>query len=423
MNIDKKLKIIDSFIQKYEILDKFRTLKTIFNDEPKFYMSNTVLFSEMFLDKLRKNNYYFLPKNNSYGTSFGKFEKLSELKSKAEAIERFFLGTIEKNELVDFNQLDNIQKEMTKKYFGDFFEDKSFIEKTKLVKGFFKKNENHLESVFIPYQILYINQIEKFKTRFRFEQNSNGAAFGFTLDEALENALFEAIERDVVVNTFIAGIGVFEITNFSEEVRSIINYFNQYRLKIKVFQFQNHFDLNVVGVYIIDDYSDIYLSFGYKCGRNLNKTILGAIFEAFHSRIYTKTNYKSFKRFRKEKINELKDSIYFFSKKKNGHQLIKKINEIKNRTLKFKKKIKKEKKGLEFEYFYYIFNQSLSRKNFFVVKVIVPDFNRFFLNQEDMKKIYNFEKLKEYIDNNYYDFESKCDLLFKYKKIYNLPLI
>jgi hypothetical protein len=100
--------------------------------------------------------------------------------------------------------------------------------------------------------------------------------------------------------------------------------------------------------------------------------------------------------------------------------LLEKIDKIKNNTLKFKKEIKKNKKNINLEYFYYIFNQSLSKKNFFVVKVIVPDFNCFFLNQENLKKFFNFNKLKKYLDNNY----NNADYIYKNivdKKIDKLP--
>ena len=421
LKIYKKLQIINSFIKDFKLIDKFISKKVPFNDEPKLFMSATIFFSEMFLNKLKKIDYLYLPKYNAIGFSFDKFQKISELKSKAEAIERFFQYLLDKRELINFSELNKKQKQITNNSFKEFFKENKFIENIPLVKGFFKKFDGNLEIVFIPYVFLFLNFLDKHEEKkLVCEPNTNGSSFGFTLQDALYRALYEAIERECVVNTFISNIGIFEINKFSKEVKNLIDYFYQYRLKIKVYQFKNHFGLYVVGVFIIDDFSDIFLTFGYKCGNDLNKTIIGALLEAFHSRISIKNSHKRFQIFKKEKIENISDSTFFFAKKNNGIKLLEKIEKIKNNTLKFKKEIKKNKKNINLEYFYYIFNQSLSKKNFFVVKVIVPDFNCFFLNQENLKKFFNFNKLKKYLDNNY----NNADYIYKNivdKKIDKLP--
>jgi YcaO-like protein with predicted kinase domain len=425
LNTKSKLKIIDSFIEDYGLLYQSKTIKLIFNDEPKLFMSTTVLGSELFLNKVKNSSIFIFPKNNSIGVSVNKFKKISELKSKAEAIERFFQSLLDKRELIFFGDLNQTNKDTTRFHFGDFFLKEEFINKTPLVKGFLKKSNGETNVIYIPYNLLFLNFLDRdVFNNLLIETNTNGSAFGFTMKEALKNALYEAIEREVVVNAFISKIGMYQINKFSNEVKELIDYFDKYRLKIKIYEFKNHFGLYIIGAFIIDNYSNIFLNFGYKCDDNLNKAIMGAIFEAYHSRIFVKQMYKSFINFKKSSIENIIDSIFFFAKINNGVNLLKELKYIENNTENFEQrnKYKNKKINLNLDFFYYIYNQSLTKNKFFVVKVLIPNFNSFFTNQKKYKKRFNYDKLIKYLAANYKNYH----LIYKkniYRKINVLPIV
>lgn len=235
-------------------------------------------------------------------------------------------------------------------------------------------------------------------------QMSTGSASGRTLEEALIHGIYEIIERDNTMTSYLVSnpASLIDLPYLdNKKITSIINNFHYFNIELKVVDLTNDLDIPTFCA-ILRDKTDVgsKISVGSKSSFNPEEAIIGAIEEAFmvrysmNSQIY-KNNYKHFI-INSNNVNSKDNRLRYWSNPKMEHELDFWMNQPEKKIkLKFKKFQNKKNeldflikhlKKMNYTIYYKINTISLLKNiSFSSCKVIIPG----------LQPLYLVEKFKE----------------------------
>lgn len=355
-------------------------------DEPKFFS-------------------YAAPLNSSKGFSDGKplilnaggfsFEdkELALLKCLGEAIERFSTLVFRKN-LLTYSTFESLMEPALN---PALFTNKLTTNNTKLgwVKGFSLDQEPYL----IPAQVIYLNYAGQFKEPRLTQFITTGAAGGFDHESTILRGVYEVIERDAFMLTYLLKIRVPCIklsTLENSRIDYIIQKAKRYNLELRVFDITNDLQIpSFLSVLIDRTGLGPPVSLGLKSSLSPIDAVIGSMEESFHTRPWMKHELLHGKR-GDLKINPrdikyllerglfwmspkmLKHLDFLLNQPEKGFKLLQ--NEITPaKELRLVKNILEEK---GFKVFYAdITMKNFKKLGYLVYKVIIPELQPLFLNE------------------------------------------
>lgn len=243
-----------------------------FHDDPKFYMCSSLLS----IDKKRSDGAL----NPIYGNGISFSDpELAMLKCLGESIERVCLSTYKKEDIRYKNLSDWDQDTFP---LIRFFPDSSSG-----VVGYIKGvNLTRKKTCGIPADLLYLNYNKsKDEINFLFPKVSTGAAGGFEKGRASLNAIYEIIERDSFMSTYLGMIPAKMIDPSSvnsPEVEHILSQCLRYNLEIYLFDISTDLEIpSFLSVLVDRTGVGPAVSVGAKAGLHISNAIEGSMLEAF----------------------------------------------------------------------------------------------------------------------------------------------
>lgn len=118
---------------------------------------------------------------------------------------------------------------------------------------------------------------------------STGTALGCSLEEAICGGLFEVIERDAFITSYLLKIPPLEIIlkSSSKKIKQYIDLYEKYHLKVRSFILTSDLEVPTILSIIFDNHSTTPpISIGLKTDFDLEKAIIGSIDEAFQLRAW-----------------------------------------------------------------------------------------------------------------------------------------
>lgn len=366
--------------------------KPIFYDDPSFYHYAISLNAH----SVRGKSKQFMVQGSG-NSLFSRREAL--IKALGETYERAALHShsnhksVNKSfkELKDKNALDPSSFEENK-----VFGDSSIV----WVKGTF----NNKSSTYIPAQMVFLSYVGKNEKHIRFPQVSTGAAGGFAFENALLSGIYEVIERDAFMNTYLATIAPPRINPYEhggKSFRRILKKIERYKLELYVFDITNNLNIPTFMSILVDRTGFAHsISIGAKSSFNTEKAIMASVSEACTVRIMTHS--ASYKNAHKKVVHSLDDRRDFWfdvSKLKYLDFLLnaKIVKRKKMQTANSKDELKTileilKKNNLRL-YHSDISTQQMKKIGYVVLKVIIPELQPLFLDERERKYV-NIERVR-----------------------------
>ncbi len=270
------------------IVEFFRRTPFI-NDEPKLFQYVATVNS-----KLVKQNTYA---QEVYGTGTSFDERNARLRALGEAIERYSLAAYKTLHLVyaDRQTLHNALDPGTVVNFSSVQLKNPRFRRCRVAANsrfnWIKAKTVTGKELFVPAQLIFVPYIfARSEPRLRFSI-STGAATGTTLTEALFRGICEVIERDSFMIYYLNKIPVTEIKTLhgTDDLREVTAYLARYKLETRIFNLTTDVEVPVFLCVLIDRTGvGPAVSVGAKAGFHAQRTILGAIEEAMHSRLWVR---------------------------------------------------------------------------------------------------------------------------------------
>ena len=384
----------------YEVSKKIQKNKKIFfydniffNDEPKI--------------PLYSSKFKFLNiEEDSSGISLN--EKKAFISTIVECVERISNGNYKKTNFIFKSYNNLIQKKEINIYKFDIKKDiNKKIYWTKCYSIFDKKN------FIIPSQFIFAPFFEE--NYYLREPTSNGCAAWSSYSGAILNGIYEVVERDAFLLTYLNKIKSkkIDLKNLnSQKIKDLYNYFKRYELDLNVFEITNDFQIPVFVCIILDKKNKDAFSIGANANINKEKAIISCILESYKVRRWV--NFELLKNKNKnKKILSSIDRIILWNNKKNMKNIdfllkTKKLHKI---NLKYNtdiiadlKKVLKNIKKLKYDIFVKditINDKNLTQNIIKVVKVVIPQAQPFYLDESFKEKSYNgrtykFKKNKKF---------------------------
>lgn len=383
-------KSIDNVIEKgcQFVLENSKIIKIfrqnlLYNDEPKLF-SYFINFKDKFENEDTDNAV-------ANGVSFNKQKAL--LKVLGETVERYCLGLNNNNEFIFSSYNELVAKKRSVVDPCKFqINNKNSIDiknqKFHWVKG--KKLENK-EIIYIPSQLVYVPYIYENDEIMINHPSSSGAAAGTSLEDAILRGIFELIERDSFIISYLNKIHS-PIVNLKRirdpQIKKIIASLKRYNLELKLVDIAMDLGIPVYAAVLIDK-SGIgpAVSVGLKSGFNQHDVAIGAIEEALMVRSGIRDQY-ALNSLTSKNINFSLENrakfwyplssvkhLNFWLKNKNKKNFIKKRREKSLKELNLDLK----KKNLEI-YYIDIADKLIKNYGFEVVKVIIPQLQPLFFS-------------------------------------------
>ncbi len=268
-NIRDLINILDTGKLNFEIVSPI-----IFHDEPRFYHYVGLIIDRKKKTEITSNGFSFFSKHKALLIC------LSEL------IERYALHNFSKKNAIksQFNQINN--KALNPSLYCNHSDDTYFywIKGQNLTKG---------QDYLLPAQLIYLynfNDEQKLSVSI-----STGAAAGFNREQVLLNGIYEVIERDAFMTTFLNKIPAIRLDLSSvknKELGFIVEKLQRYHLELYVFDITNDLEIPVFLAIVIDRSGfGPAVTVGAKAGFNIKQGILGALGEALISRNVLRYRY------------------------------------------------------------------------------------------------------------------------------------
>jgi len=258
------------------------------------------------------------------------------------------------------------------------------------------------KKVYIPAQLIYINYIYDKAEKIIYPSTTNGCAGGFTFYSAILRGIFEIIERDHFLITYLNKLSPPKIDLNSiddPEIIELIDLIYKHRFKINLIDITLDLKVPTYLTVIIDETGiGPAISLGLKSHFNRKLAIIGSITEAFHPRCWIRRIVEDHPRLIKKvdpkKIITLRDrALYWFSKDK--------IKDIKfllvGKTKKIENFYKNESNFNDKEmltrlvkifknnniriYYKDITLPLIKKMGYYVIKVIIPEMVPFYLDE------------------------------------------
>lgn len=246
-----------------------------FNDEPRFFHYSGIV---------KKTSLY--PAFNSSGCSID--DKKAQTKVLGETVERYCqYSYIPKNYLISsYKKIDVNALNPTEVI---SFSKNQF--KTGLFEAFRvseKDNFRWIEGIsllekkskWVPFQLISINYNLKDEKIIRIPI-TNGASFGTSMAGAACRAIWECIERDAFVISYLNKLPRANIQIDDPDIKSIFSYFKRYNLEVSCFDITSDIKIPVILTILIDRTGiGPALTVGMKCSLDVKSAIIGSIEEA-----------------------------------------------------------------------------------------------------------------------------------------------
>lgn len=402
---------LDLIKKLYKKLDEKNIIKRVSNNSNHFYDEPKLNYYAVML---KGSNNPFFPKTeynlNTYkiganGISYTSKE-IALLKCLSEAAERFNQCCFNYKSIT-YSTYNELKKRGAKALDPLVYIDSEKIRNTKFgwVKGYTLFDN---KQIFLPAQLLYLNFPKKRETSLT-SSISTGAAGGFDTIKITLNGIYEVIERDAFMTIYLNKISApkIKINSIKDDtIKSLVNYYERYRLKTLLFNISNNLQIPVFLTVLIDETDNLpFLSLGMKANLNIKTAILGAMEEAFMNRYFAKLQLFNKKNTRIRNYvptiherallwmtPEMKGKLDFLieSKKSEIIRLVFSVNDP-LKELEIVKKILK-KNNLDVYYSDITLND-FTDINYKVFKVVIPRLQPLYLNEKE--KELKIERLKD----------------------------
>jgi len=366
---------------------------TSYNDEPKLY-GYTVYFREKYSHAEHKYS-------GAAGLAFE--QKKALLKTLGETVERYSLGVNNNKRFIfsSFNDLVKFKKMALDPNSLVLFSNKKHrIPNLNNKKLHWIQVESLLSNkkIFMPAQLVYVPYLYHDSEPILRFPISTGAAAGVTLTSALYRGICEVVERDAFMIAYLNKIPSpqVDLSAIKDKlIYDIINIFKRYKLEMIVLDLTTDLQIPVFAAITLDRTGiGPAVSVGLKSGFHIKEAILGAIEESLMVRYWTRDqlihrnpHYRMAK-----KIQTIEDRAYFWFhlssikyidfwlkkrtfKKVDSQKSISSDNNLENIVKLFKQK------NIEAMYVD-ITDKKVKKYGFVVVKVIIPQLQPLFLEEE-----------------------------------------
>ncbi|GIW65470.1 MAG: hypothetical protein KatS3mg093_449 [Candidatus Parcubacteria bacterium] len=411
-----------TIIQLIQLLNENKFIEQLINetglffDEPKIFYYSTNINPQPFL--YHNPQYYNYHKNIFTATGVSWFKKDWALRNCLfETIERicFYLYPISSFKF-------HCSKEKPGYYLLLPVNDKNKSLKNQKLGWAKGLNFTTNKEYFIPSQLIwayyphFLLYNKNLKEDFFAPATTNGMAAGTDFWQVLLHGLYETIERDAAITSFLtkAPIKAVNLNKIkSEKIQKINQVLKKYRLKWLVFNISNDLEIPVFLSIIYDKtQASPKIAAGVRADLDQEKAIIKSCEEAFIARLSSRkvllNNNNKIINIEKDEITTFEGRINFWLKKENVKKLnylinkpkksfkiesqAKKLRSNKEKAIFIKDKLKK--KGFDI-YYVDITMPEFKKKNIIVLKVIIPGLQDIYINERDKNRIINIERLKQ----------------------------
>lgn len=387
-------KIIDRINFLYESLVDNNLIKELteiigYSDEPSIY-SFTLL-----LNSGKKYSDAQTWSSNSSGFSFESREE-ALIKCLAEAVERLASTSYKKCYLIRSSYNNLVVNALDPSLFSNNSDDRQ--KKLYWIKGFdlFRNEE-----IQMPAQTTFFNYKLSGEPHLT-ELISTGAAAGFGIENAILSGLYEVIERDAFMLNYLLKSYRFRVKTscLQGRVQRVKDDVERYNLEWCLFDITNDFEIPTMMSLLIDRTGlGPLISVGLKTSLNVEEAVIGSVQESIHSRFWIKSELikRNFKVpvIKQQEIKSLLqrglywagqrtlDSLSFLldAKERNIDYSYKNYSREEQLRILICKIKQKNKKVYITDITHPIFRDT----GFKVIKIVSPDFQPMYLNQQNLK--------------------------------------
>lgn len=266
-----------------------------FHDEPKFFQ----YFARIrdYGDNSKKDH------GTAGGFSFFS-RKVAVLKCLSEALERFSLRNFDRKSIIfsTFSSLttSGLDPEAVVSFSKRQRESNTFLrlDPNSTYGWFLGRSLPSLSRVYLPAQLIYLSYQRRPDESVIRLPISTGAAAGTSLSAAILRGIYELIERDAFMITYLNKLPRSRVLieqSVILDIQNILNLVHDYRLEIYVYDISTDLDVYTFLAIVVDRTGlGVALSTGLKSDLNPLKAILGAIQESFHPRSWIRREMANF---------------------------------------------------------------------------------------------------------------------------------
>lgn len=281
-------------LEKHQLKLTFNKLDSVFYDEPPlFFYSGYITPNKKYF---KQNKYQLTAIDETTGGSGISFFSREKALARClgESIERLSISHYQKN-LINFSSINNLNRFHSfdiNAYSNRALDNKIFG----WVKGF---NLTKKIPAFVPAQLVYFNYPE-YKNEFPLAPLiSTGAAGGFNQNMAILNGIYEVVERDTFMTTYLTKIRPKKICLsklMDKNINNLTKLAKEYNLELHCFEITNDLQITTFMTLIIDRTGiGPAVAAGLKTDLNSNKALFGSIEEAFLCRLWVRYGVRNTK--------------------------------------------------------------------------------------------------------------------------------
>lgn len=318
----------------------YRTIKLLFGELLEKKIIKRIGISRQFPDDPKIHNYGAqLVSSQKYsdgkpylGEAYG-FSSVSTQKALfkclTESIERFYQLCYRESQII-YSSFNDLKEPALDPYL--YISKKSVTDKK--IGWVIGKNVTKNTSCLIPAQLVFLNYRRENDEILLQDANTTGAAGGFDYESTLTRAIYEAVERDAFMNTFLGRFPAKRINPHlikNNSLLKLLKTIKRYNFEINLFDITTNIQIPSY-LAILIDYTGLgpALGFGTKTSFDQQEAIIGCIEESLQSRPWLRRDLLMKKNISINplKINNLKQRGMYWSN----------LNMIKNFDFLFKQK-------------------------------------------------------------------------------------
>jgi len=270
-------------LESKNLLDSITDLNH-FYDEPKTFHYQAIV--KVYCDYLTSQGYSSLKETIGTGGLSLSSAHNALLRCVGEAIERLSLFCYKKDSIIFSKQKDLDGKTIV---ISNYTNTPSYQNRTfGWIKG---KNLTKNNQSYIPAQLVYLSYSSRKEPNLG-SRISTGAASGFTHESVLLRGVYEVIERDTVMTTYLNTIGIPRIDNNTvknKEFERIVNMLERYNLELFLYDITNDLGIPTFLSLIVDRTGlGPSVCVGPKTSLNRLSAITGSIEEALMARPFVR---------------------------------------------------------------------------------------------------------------------------------------
>lgn len=250
-----------------------------FNDEPKYFQYITIV---------KKSSDY----PSFYGVGCSPNEKIAQMKSLTEIMERYCLYVKDKRKFIksSFEKLNNALDPTSVISFSKSQLRKRMFKKFRVTRNSLLKWTHGIslireKPILIPVQLLSLSHVFEDEPIIKIPI-SNGASTGTSMAGATTRAIWECIERDAFIITYLNKLPRSRVITDDQDIGDILALFHRYRLEVYSFDITTDIKVPTIFSIVIDRTGKgPAISVGMKCDLNAKNALIGSILEATSLRL------------------------------------------------------------------------------------------------------------------------------------------